>query len=362
MATASGGLGLAARYTSAVIGCGRTEGLLEADPRRRKPATHMGHYRRSRKIRVVAGADVDEERRDAFRRQWRVKPVYADYREMLEREQPDIVSLTAYAPERHRMFKHCVEAGVRAVWVEKAIATSLREARSMVRLARKHEVTAVVNHPRRWSPKYIAARNLVEQGAIGTPEAIVANFSGNLIHTGTHAFDVMRFLFGEVLAVRGEPDREGLSHEAARGRGRLEDVGGCGTLRFDNGAMGTIIGGAKGYFVFEFELIGSEGAIRLGNNTPLTLLRPGPAAYATDFEDLAAVDPMHVLHEPPRKRVATPVSDLLAGLERGRESVNSLEQGYKALEIALGFHESFACDGAWVDLPLANSRLKIESR
>ncbi len=353
---------MAARYTSAVIGCGRTAGLLEADPLRRKPATHMGHYRRSRKIRVVAGADTDSERRDAFRRQWRVKNVYRDYREMLEHERPDIVSLTAYAPERSRMFKHCVEAGVKAIWVEKAIATSLREARSMVRLANKHGVTALVNHPRRWSAKYIQARELIQTGVIGTPEAIVATFSGNLIHTGTHAFDVMRFLFGEVTAVRGDPDCQGSSHEELHGRAALEDIGASGTLRFANGAVGTINGRAKRYFVFEFEVIGSRGAIRTGNSTPLTLLRPGPAAYATDFEDLVAVDPSTLLRTPARKRMPTPVSELLAGLEHGKSSVNSLDQGYKALEIALGFHESFARNGEWVELPLVGNRLKIDSR
>lgn len=353
---------MAARYTSAVIGCGRTAGLLEADPLRAKPATHMGHYRRSRKIRVVAGADVEAERRDAFRRQWRVRNTYADYREMLERERPDIVSLTAYAPERRRMFEHCVEAGVKGIWVEKAIATSLREARAMVRLAKQHEITAVVNHPRRWSPKYIQARELVEAGAIGTPESIVAHFSGNLIHTGTHAFDVMRFLFGEVAAVRGEPDHAGVSHEATHGRADFEDIGGSGSLRFANGAIGTIVGRAKRYFVFEFELTGSEGAIRLGNNTPLRLLRPAPAAYASDFEDLAPCDPAAHLRRRPRKRKATPVSDLLAGLERGLSSVNDLEEGYKALEIALGLHESFAREGNWVELPLRGSRMKIASR
>jgi predicted dehydrogenase len=322
----------------------------------------MGHYRRSRKVRVVAGADVDGERRDAFRRQWRVKNVYRDYREMLEHEHPDIVSLTAYAPERSRMFKHCVEAGVKAIWVEKAIATSLREARSMVRLANKHGVTALVNHPRRWSPKYIQARELIESGAIGEPEAIVSTFSGNLIHTGTHAFDVMRFLFGEVTAVRGEPDRSDASHEALHGRVVAEDIGGSGTLRFANGVVGTINGRAKRYFAFEFEVVGSEGAIRVGNSTPLTLLRPGPAAYATDFEDLVAVDSTAFLRKPARKRMPTPVSELLAGLERGATSVNSLDEGYKALEIALGFHESFAREGDWVELPLVGSRLKIDSR
>jgi len=40
-------------YRAAVIGCGRTASLLEDDPLRAKPCTHMGHYRKSRRIRVV---------------------------------------------------------------------------------------------------------------------------------------------------------------------------------------------------------------------------------------------------------------------------------------------------------------------
>ena len=102
-----------------MIGCGRTASLFEEDPLRRKPASHMGHYRKSRRIRVVAGADIDCERREFFKHRWRVKHVYRDYREMLAAERPDIVSLTAYAPERHIMFKHCAEAGVKAIWIEK---------------------------------------------------------------------------------------------------------------------------------------------------------------------------------------------------------------------------------------------------
>ncbi|MCP4036720.1 MAG: Gfo/Idh/MocA family oxidoreductase [bacterium] len=350
------------RYRSAVIGCGRTAGLLEADPLRRKPATHMGHYRKSRRIRVVAGADTDTARRDAFRRQWRVTNVYADYREMLEREHPDIVSLTAFAPERRVMFKHCVEAGVKAVWIEKAIATSLREARSMVRLANKHGTITVVNHPRRWNPKYIRAKQLIETGAIGVPESIVSTFSGNLIHTGTHAFDIMRFFFGDVAAVQGTPDREGRSHEANRGRAALADVGASGSLHFASGVFGTINARAKDYFVFEFDIVGSQGAIRIGNSTPLTLYKPAPATYASQFEDLAPVDEAAVLPVRSKARQPTAVTDLLAGLSRGKQSVNSIHEGYKALEVALGFHESFAREGQWVTLPLKQSVLRIDSR
>jgi predicted dehydrogenase len=71
-------------YRAAVIGCGRTASLLEDDPLRAKPCTHMGHYRKSRRIRVVAGSDINAERRTVFKRRWRVGKTYEDYREMLE--------------------------------------------------------------------------------------------------------------------------------------------------------------------------------------------------------------------------------------------------------------------------------------
>lgn len=321
----------------------------------------MGHYRKSRRIQVVAGADTDPERRKYFEKRWRIKNVYHDYREMLATERPDIVSLTAYAPERHIMFKHCVQAQVKAIWVEKAIATSLRSARSMVRLAKQHNTITVVNHPRRWNPTYIQARELIESGAIGTPEAIVSTFSGNLIHTGTHAFDMMRFLFGEVTAVRGTPDSDQPRPEDPLVTAKVPDLGASGSLRFANGAFGTINGCAKDYFIFEFEILGSAGAIRIGNSTPLTLYKPSPSRYASEFEDLKPVDAA-TLAVSRRRRPRTAVSDLLAGLTRGIESVNSIGEGYKALEIALGFHESFRNGGDWVALPLAASSLEIDSR
>lgn len=322
----------------------------------------MGHYRKHRKVRVVAGADTDPERLRHFQKRWRVKHIYPDYRDMLDAENPDIVSLTAYAPERNAMFKRCVEAGVKALWVEKAIATSLRGARSMVRLARKHEIVTVVNHPRRWKANYIRARDLVRAGAIGTPESMVSTFSGNLIHTGTHAFDIMRFLFGDVTAVRGtpEPGIGGLTHQP--GREMLEDIGGNGTLQFANGAVGTINARAKNYFIFEFEILGSEGAIRIGNSTPLTLYKPAPARYATHFEDLAPVDDAEYLPLANSRSEPSAIADLVAGLVHGTPSTNSIEEGLKALEIALAFHESFRSEGDWVKLPLKQSALTINSR
>jgi predicted dehydrogenase len=173
---------------------------------------------------------------------------------------------------------------------------------------------------------------------------------------------MMRFLFGEVTAVRGTPDVSEALPENPSSKAALADLGASGSLHFANGAVGTINARAKDYFIFEFEILGSTGAIRLGNSTALTLYKPAPARYASDFENLAPVAEAAALLQNRQRRTGAAVSDLLAGLTRGVESVNSIGGGLKALEIALAFHESFRIGGEWVALPLARSSLEIDSR
>lgn len=282
---------------------------------------------------------------------------------MLDEQRPEVVSLTAYAPERQQMFKDCVEAGVKAVWIEKAISTSLRGAKSMLRLAKKHQTITVVNHPRRWNPRYLRAKALIDSGAIGTPESITATFSGNLIHTGTHAFDIMRFFLGEVTSVQGLPDPREIRALGGLPTSRIPDLGGSGTMQFANGAVGVVHARAKDYFVFEFEVLGSAGAIRIGNTTSLSLYRPAPAGYATGISDLSEVRvPKEIMKIASGTRRPSAIRDLVAGLSNGTKSVNDLAEGCKALEIALAFHESFQRKGEPIRLPLRKCLLDIESR
>ncbi len=359
------------RYKAAIIGLGRVASTLEDDPLRAKPCTHAGSYHQSQRIIMVAGADRNEDKRENFKKRWNVKKAYEDYRVMLAKEKPDIVSITAYATERYQMFKDCVHAGVKAIWLEKAISTSLKQAKSMVRLAKKYHVTTVVNHPRRWIRPYVAAKSLIDLGYIGKPESITTNFTSNLLHTGTHAFDMMRFFFGEAKRVRGTPDPyykdyfKGVSgYDFEKDKEKyLLDIGGNGTIEFENGAIGSVNGRLKKYFLFEFEMIGTEGGIRIGNTTPLLWLKPQPSKGCTGFLDLLPSElPEDEEFINRVQNLKDPVLDLIDGIEKGEESINSIYHGMKALEIGIAFHESFKKKGEWISLPLKKSDLIILSR
>ena len=132
-------------YRAAIIGLGRMGSTFdeEAGPycRWRPPHAHAACYRAVAATRLVAGSDPHPGQRDAFAQKWGVDPshLYADHREMLERERPDIVSICTSARPRARILQDVLAAGqsVRAIWAEKPISISLAEADAMIDACRR---------------------------------------------------------------------------------------------------------------------------------------------------------------------------------------------------------------------------------
>ena len=47
----------------------------------------------SDRLEVVAGADIDRAKREAYKARWGVNALYDDYRTMIRQEQPDLVAI-----------------------------------------------------------------------------------------------------------------------------------------------------------------------------------------------------------------------------------------------------------------------------
>lgn len=331
--------------------------MLEDDPLEEKPCTHAGAYAAlAERVRLVAAADTDGDRLEAFSERYGVKDIYEDYGEMLREVKPDIVSVCAYAPERHAMVMDAIGAGVKGVWCEKAFATSLGEAREMARAARESGAAVVVSHLRRWSGEYERAKEIIDSGEIGRVTSITAHFSGSLIHTGTHAFDVLLWFAGEAEWVEGtleETDGGDLPWDIA------EDPGGRAIIKFKNGAYASVHGEARDYFNFEFEVTGTRGRVRIGNNRLLELHTPEADVNYTGISELVR-SPFPPVE---RKNIWTgALANLMGAMEGSEENMNGPEDGEKALELALAIHMSSRDGGRRVSLPLDEKSEKFTIR
>jgi len=347
-------------YRAAVIGLGRMGSTFD-DERTSGgvcylPYCHTPSYVASPRTELVAGADPHDEQRSIYAERWGVQGhVYADHREMLEKEKPDIVSVCTSSRVRAQIVEDIARSGAKAIWAEKPIAMTLAEADSMVAVCAENGVTLGVNCSRRWNPHYASARELIDAGEIGEVLQVTAYYLCGLSHNGSHGIDTMRFLAadGNVSWVFGEID----SDEAAFGE---NDPQGNGYLAFDNGVRGFFRSTPCGPIaVREFDVHGTQGRIRiLENALQFELWKSTPTGPNGGQQPARVPFPYPTRIE---GMGLTIIDDILSAAESGGKPRCSGADSRDALEIAVALRESHRRGFTRVDLPLEDRSLGIIS-
>jgi predicted dehydrogenase len=164
------------------------------------PESHVAAMADIPAIELVAGCDIAEGSRARFLETWRERwpgiRAYADYRELLERERPELVSVVTPDHLHPPVVLAALETGARMVLCEKPLAITLDEADTMIEAATRAGVTIVVEYTRRWMPEYVEARRLVRSGAIGPLSQILIHSGGPramLWRNHTHVLDLLGY-------------------------------------------------------------------------------------------------------------------------------------------------------------------------
>ena len=113
---------MSTQYRVAIIGTGRMGGLIEDEQDIRGYMTPYGHYPSYASMpetTVVAVANRGKERLERFCKRFDFSNGYLDYREMIEKEKPDIVSVTTPSFARAEPIIFCAENGVRGIFRRK---------------------------------------------------------------------------------------------------------------------------------------------------------------------------------------------------------------------------------------------------
>ena len=95
-----------------------------------------------------------------------ISRVYADYHEMLDQEELDIVIFCPENAQHGEVAEALAAKGIHMV-TEKPMAATLSEALRMARAARANDVTLIVNWPIAWAPGVRKMKSLIDAGEIG---------------------------------------------------------------------------------------------------------------------------------------------------------------------------------------------------
>lgn len=338
---------------SCIIGTGRIGSTLEKDPLRPKGCTHAGAYAAAPDISLVAGADLDSEKLAAFGQDWAipVEHLYSDYRKLLANEQIDIASVCAYAPQRLEMAQAALESGAKGLWLEKSLGCSISEGEAIQAYLEEHNATAVVDYPRRARAPFVKIKQLIEDEAFGRLQSVTCHMTHQLIHTGTHAFDVLRYWCGEALSVSGKLEN---GFEASE---QVSDQGGRATIEFSNGTTAFISAYRKKYYIFQFDLIFDKARILIGNDIS-KVYRPQKSKYYTGFKELFEEPSFDWGPCYPRDMLP----ELIHSMKTGKESLYSVRNAIEALRIALAIFASDLAGGKSISPNEVDSSLRIENQ
>jgi len=300
--------------------------------------SHADGYRATTGCELVACVDIAEENARAFADRYGLRRVYADYREMLATEKPDIVSICTWPHLHHPMVLDCARAGVRAIHCEKPMAPTFGEAKEMVRVCQETRTQLTFNHQRRFENRFVMARNLVREGVIGELRRMEGHW-GNMMDVGTHWLDLFNFYNDDTPAewVLAQVHR----HNDASAFGvQVENQALC-YIAYKNGVYGLLAMGEGHTIWAEHRLWGTEGVIEV--DYPVVRVR---GKGDGDWRVLEAANP-----EGPDASITKGIQDLVECLRTRREPVLSARNAFAATEIIFATYESCRRRGR-VDLPL----------
>ncbi|NKB70144.1 MAG: hypothetical protein GKR89_23975 [Candidatus Latescibacteria bacterium] len=332
-------------------------------------------YQGIERVEFVAVADEDDEGRQAGQEATGAPRAYADYRQMLEREKPDIVSVCPRWTDCHlEMVSACLEAGAH-VYCEKPMTWNLADGDRIIELAAQVKRKVAVAHQAVYLPRVQHLKRILAEGRIGRVEAIYAHGKQDrrgggedMIVLGTHLFNMMRFFAGDIAWMSAHVTDGGSELDVEHVRQAGEPVGPIAGdcvnsyFAFANGIAGffdsrryTEGGGMR----YGMEIVGSQGRIALRGGAgsdlmiyPHPVLTPGQDDQVWLPLEEAADEPL-----PTGNQLA--IIDLIEAAEQDRQPISSAADAVAALEMILGAYQA-QISGARVAFPMQQRRHPLQ--
>ena len=233
---------------------------------------------------VLMVADAFEETARQCAESFAIASFTRDYRVVLDRPDIEAVVICSSTDTHARIIEEAAQAG-KHIFCEKPIALDLASIDRALKAVKRAGVKLQIGFNRRFDASFNRAHQAIERGEIGQPHQFdivsrdptpppieyIRVSGGIFLDMTIHDFDMTRFLMGseveQVFALGGV-----MSDPAI---GEAGDVDTCVvSLRMTNGVIGTISNSRRAAYGYDqrVEVLGSAGAISIGNNYPNTAI------------------------------------------------------------------------------------------
>lgn len=322
------------------------------------PHNHAGAYALTPSTEVVAVCELKVELLEKFKTDfaetWPDARTYTNYREMLDKERLDLLSVVTSDHRHAQIVVDAAERGVRGIACEKPLATTMADAERMIEACERNGVVMTVDHSRRLRPHWHAALAQLGDGGLGAVRRVVGSGGGPramLFRNGTHLIDaVCWFAGGEPELVVGMLDEEhqeyGPRYAGDGGRDPALDPGGSALVRFDNGVRAFISFSKRTTTTIALEVFAEKGVLRVDDVSAQVFAASGEGRFLSG----------RTVPAPLTQTADIPalITDLIGAMEQGRQPLAPPREARKALAIILGLLQSQAAGHASIHAPITD--------
>ncbi len=291
---------------------------------------------------------------------------YTDYREMIEKEQPELVGIATESGIHAQIALYCIDHSVNVI-IEKPMAMSIEDANEIIRRSEEKGVKVSACHQNRFNVAVQQMRKALEAGRFGKLShgsihvrwnrnqdyydqakwrGTWAQDGGALMNQCIHGIDLLRWMMG------GEIDEVyGVTRQQFHHYLEAEDIG-MAVVKFKNGAVATIEGTTNVYpknLEETLYLFGENGTVKLGGKSTNNI-------DVWDFADETEEDNKNKGLEEATSNVygnghTSLYADVIDAIKNDRKPYVDAYAGKDALELVLAIYKSQK-EGRPVKLPL----------
>lgn len=309
---------------AAVIGCGLIGSRFSEDPKLQGDVvSHAEAYVRSPQTELVAVCDGEEAQLQRCAERWGVPIRCRTVEELLAVPGLEMISICTPDGTHFAIGDQALrrEPPLRALLCEKPLAMKAAEAERLVALARERGTALAVGYLRRYAGNVREVQRRISRGDLGETLAVSGWYTKGTLHNGTHWFDLLRFLVGEVEWVEAWDVR----HEG--GVDPSLEV----TLGLQNAIATLRAADARRFSLFEMDILGSKGRVRLVDGShQIEWWAVGPSERVSGYQELR-LQAWDFGHR--RDMLLHAVEDLVQACQQGREPRCSGADGVQAVRI-----------------------------
>lgn len=319
-------------------------------------------------IELVGLADPDPAGRAKTAAKIGAPRTYADYRELLAKERPQLVSLAMRQSDQHHAIALAVLRAGAHIYCEKPFVTAPSEADQLLAEADQRGLKIAVAHTTRMTAAVLRLKQAVGNGSLGDLAELRAfgkqdtRAGGeDMIVLGSHLFDLMRLFLGDPISCAARVLWKGRDLKLEDRRLVTDNVGYLAgdqvfaQFAFPNGINATFTSAAKlretvGHWGIEF--FASKGAAKINCDIAPNVFvrRASPWTPNGKVDSWEPLDPALAKTQP--LHATSPVDDWLDAIARHREPECSGRNGAWAVEMVMGVYQA-ALSQKRISFPLA---------